>query len=98
MMVHLVIAAFVLLGTGIQMLLSLRDVARSYKPALQHKVAEDELISELPLPQRYRARRNLIRDRDPSTHAAIREAFAHVAAWGLLFGAAATATFDAIAG
>lgn len=95
MPVELVTAALVLLGTGMQMYLALRDIARNYRAPLQHKVAEDELIGELPRLQRFRARREFIKEREPAVHAAIREAFVHLGSWSLLFAAAVTATFSA---
>jgi len=98
MLNDLVPASFVLVGTLIQMRLSLQEVAISRREAIQHKVAEDQLVAELAWFRRRRARRDFIKDREPEVHRAIREAWLHVFAWALLFAAAATAIVNTIAG
>lgn len=93
---HLVPALFVLVATALQMFLSLREVATSRADALKRKRAEDELVAELPRAERAAARRDFVRDRDSRTNREIREAWAHVLAWALLFGASVTAVFNVV--
>jgi hypothetical protein len=98
MLNNLMVAMFVLAGTGLQMTLSLREIAGTKRKELQVKNAEDQLVAELPRMQRRAARRAFIRERAPEVHQAIRDAWLHVLAWALLFGAAAAASFDALIG
>ena len=89
---------FVLTGTLIQMRLSLKEFAESRRDAIQHKIAEDELIAELSWFRRRQARRDFVRDRAPDVHRAIRDAWLHVFAWALLAAASVTAIFNIIIG
>lgn len=65
---------FVLVGTALQMALSLREVATTRRAALEHKNAEDELVAERPRLKRRGARRDLISDRELEVRRAICEA------------------------
>lgn len=91
MFARLLTALLALGGTSIQMWLSLRQVAVNHREAIQRKGAEDDLVKELPLRKRRRARREFVRDREPELHYAIRQTWLHLWSWALLFAAAASA-------
>lgn len=91
MLARLLTALFALAGTSVQMWLSLQDVAKNHRTAIQRKAAEDDLVSELPVLQRRRARREFVRDREPELHRSIRRTWLHLWSWALLVAASASA-------
>ena len=95
MLSQLIAGLMGLAATLIQMRLSLEEVGKANRKALQHKFTEDELIEELPRSQRRRARKALVRDREPEVHQAIRKAHLHVLSWALLTGAATAVVVSA---
>ncbi|WP_270888937.1 hypothetical protein [Pedococcus sp. 5OH_020] len=98
MFARLLTAPLALGGTSIQMWLSLRQVAVNHREAIRRKGAEEDLVKELPLKMRRRARREFVRDREPELHRAIRQTWLHLWSWGLLLAAAASAVTNVLLG
>ena len=69
---------------------ALSQVAQNHREAIRRKDAEDDLVKELPVLKRRRARREFIRDREPDLHRGIRRTWLHLRSWALLFAAAAS--------
>jgi hypothetical protein len=91
MLARLLTALLAFGGTSIQMWLTLQDVAKNHRTAIQRKAAEDDLVKELPRLQRWRTRRDFVRDREPELHREIRRTWLHLWSWALLFAASASA-------